>query len=299
MFEQKNGDDHSDDEDELSASDESEPEEPPSSTAFVPELEDEEEEEAEACAPAAGGGALSVFSLRGGSSAFTNRSHSIFDGLDSVARPGSSGPKQGGAVGGVSDGVFARPLPPRPSRKTSQAPPSCPTPAKKKGPPDYVVHPERWTHYSLEDVTETSDRGNRMAAHHFLSSLRQSREQQEELGGSSGDGQQRVVFSKPRRLLKEHLSPVRDKEKETHLSHLEEEEEEEELSEEKRKAGGRRKDQRDQEGNVDEETEKRPEESKQEQKREEEETEEVQPGFTSFRKSRLKNYRRSSGQEEN
>uniref|UniRef100_A0AAQ4QZ67 U5 small nuclear ribonucleoprotein TSSC4 n=1 Tax=Gasterosteus aculeatus aculeatus TaxID=481459 RepID=A0AAQ4QZ67_GASAC len=108
-----------------------------------------------------GRGLLSVtqtpFNLRGGSSAFSNRSHSIFECLDSVARLASSSMSQDKSA----DGVFARPLPPRSLRKTSQPQSICPTPAKKRGVPDYLVHPERWTHYNLEDVEETSDQDNR------------------------------------------------------------------------------------------------------------------------------------------
>uniref|UniRef100_A0A8C9ZYM7 U5 small nuclear ribonucleoprotein TSSC4 n=1 Tax=Sander lucioperca TaxID=283035 RepID=A0A8C9ZYM7_SANLU len=152
---------NTDDVDELSASDESEPEEQPSSAPFDPELDDDDDDddydyggEAEISALAAGHQAKSSFSLRGGSSAFSNRSHSIFECLDSVARPTASSLSQDN----VTDGVFARPLPPHPSRKTSQPLSNCPTPAKKKGVPDYLVHPERWTRYSLEEVTMTCDK---------------------------------------------------------------------------------------------------------------------------------------------
>lgn len=307
MCDPKNGSDHgemlnSDDVDELSASDESEPEERPSSAPFDPELDDEDDDdggEVETFAPAAGHGAQGSFSLRGGSSAFSNRSHSIFECLDSVARLASSSLNQNE----VTDGVFARPLPPRPSRKTSRPPSSCPTPAKKRGVPDYLVHPERWTHYSLEDVPETCDQGNSRAAHHFLSSLQQRKEQQESRSDSSCKIQQKMIFSRPSRLQKEQpadqLSAVGGKEKEASLSHLEEEEEDEESSD-KEVAGGRTTDQ-----SVEKAEEKdtrgpvgRPEE-KDEKGEEEKKMEEANPTFTSFRKPKRKNYRKSSGREEN
>uniref|UniRef100_A0A3Q3FYE4 U5 small nuclear ribonucleoprotein TSSC4 n=1 Tax=Labrus bergylta TaxID=56723 RepID=A0A3Q3FYE4_9LABR len=105
------------------------------------------------CAPA-GLRNQAQFSLRGGSSAFSNRSQSIFDCLDNVARPPSST---------SSYGVFARPQAPPPSRKTTQPPLSPPNPVKRRGTPDYLLNPERWTHYSLEDTSETSDQGNTRA----------------------------------------------------------------------------------------------------------------------------------------
>uniref|UniRef100_A0A3B4XKD8 U5 small nuclear ribonucleoprotein TSSC4 n=1 Tax=Seriola lalandi dorsalis TaxID=1841481 RepID=A0A3B4XKD8_SERLL len=101
--------------------------------------------------------AQTSFSLKGGSSAFSDRSHSIFDCLDSVTQLTSSSVNQDQ----VTDGEFVRPQPPRPSRKTSHPPSTDPTPPKKRGVPDYLVHPERWTHYSLEDVSETSEQDNR------------------------------------------------------------------------------------------------------------------------------------------
>uniref|UniRef100_A0A3Q3IVZ3 U5 small nuclear ribonucleoprotein TSSC4 n=1 Tax=Monopterus albus TaxID=43700 RepID=A0A3Q3IVZ3_MONAL len=96
------------------------------------------------------------FSLRGGSSAFSDRRHSIFDCLDSISPQTSSSTNQDH----VTDGKFVRPEPPHPRRKTSQPPPTSPPPQKKRGVPDYLVHPERWTRYSLEDVPETSDGDN-------------------------------------------------------------------------------------------------------------------------------------------
>ncbi|XP_029318675.1 protein TSSC4 [Cottoperca gobio] len=322
MCDQKNGSDHGDDVDDLSASDESEPEERPSNDPFDPELDcdddDDDDEghgaEVKLSAPAAGHRAQSAFSLRGGGSAFSNRSQSIFECLDSVARLASSSSSLNHHH--VTDGVFTRPLPPPPSRKTSQPPPSCPTPAKKRGVPDYLVHPERWTHYSLEDVTETSDQGNSRAAHHFLSSVQQRKEQQESPSDSSCNMQHKMIFSRPSGLLKEQLtdplSAGRDKEtclrhleeeeeegreKETCLSHTEEEDEDEK-DREKEMAAGRRTEQK---GEKAEEKDmkvavSRPEEKKQVQ---EEEGEEGGEAFTSFRKTKRKNYRKSSGREDN
>ncbi|XP_070684843.1 U5 small nuclear ribonucleoprotein TSSC4 [Pempheris klunzingeri] len=329
MWDQKNGGDHGDDVNELSASDDSEPEEQPSSAPFDPELDDdddddEEEEEdrkVEISAPLVGHKGQSSFSLRGGTSAFSNRSHSIFDCLDSVARLASSSLPQDN----LTDGVFARPLPPPPSRKVSQPSSSCPIPAKRRGAPDYLVHPERWTHYSLEDVTETSDQSNRKAAHHFLASLQQRKEEPESRSDSSCNIQQKMIFSRPSGLPKEQpptlLSAVRGKEKETRLSHLEDDDDDEDGSE-KKKAGGNRTDQsaekaeeKDTRGAVgrpevkkrvqreeeeeDGEKEKEEEEEDEDEDEEGEKIDEPNPSFTPFRKTKHKNYRKSSGQEDN
>lgn len=306
MCDQKNGGDHDDDVDELSASDESEPEERLSSAAFVPELDEDDDDddvdrEVVTSAPAVG--AQSPFSLRGGGAAFSDRSHSIFDCLDSVSRlTSSSSLKQEN----ITDGVFARPLPPPPSRKTSQPQSSCPTPAKKKGAPDYLVHPERWTHYSLENVSETSDQGNSRAALNYLSSLQQRKEQQESPSDSSCNAQQKMIF-RPSRPQKEQpadqSSAVRSREKETRLSHLEEEEEEE--GRDVPHGEGRRTEQsvekaedidrRAAVGRAGEKKQVEKEKVDEEQKK----MEEANPSFTSFRKTKHKNYRKSSGQEDN
>uniref|UniRef100_A0A3Q1I137 U5 small nuclear ribonucleoprotein TSSC4 n=1 Tax=Anabas testudineus TaxID=64144 RepID=A0A3Q1I137_ANATE len=110
--------------------------------------------------------AQTPFSLRGGSLAFSDRSHSIFDCLDTQLS--SSSLKQDH----ITNKVFVQPHSSHPSRKTSLPPSTSPTPPKKRGVPDYLVHPERWTCYSLEDVPETSDQDNRRAAHQFLNTPR-------------------------------------------------------------------------------------------------------------------------------
>ncbi|XP_035507955.1 protein TSSC4 [Morone saxatilis] len=313
MCDLKNDDDKGDYVDELSASDESEPEEHPSSAPIDPELDhhddNDDDREVGTSAPPVGHQAQSSFSLRGGGTAFSNRSHSIFDCLDSAAQLASSSLKQDN----VTDGVFAWSLPLHPSRKTGHPPLRCPTPAKKRGTPDYLVHPERWTHYSLEDLTETSDQSNSRVAHHFLSSLQQRKEQQERQSDPCCNIQQKMIFSRPSGQLKEQpadqLSPVRSKEKETRLSHLEEKEEEEgEEGREKQKAGGKRTDQSVEkaEQRVEEKymggAVGQPEKKKRVQKKkgdQEEKIEEANLGFTSFSKTNRKNYRKSSGQGDN
>ncbi|KAM8895164.1 U5 small nuclear ribonucleoprotein TSSC4 isoform 1-T2 [Spinachia spinachia] len=290
------------DEDELSASDASEPEEMPSSAAFDPELDDDDDDdddhdddggEVEIFAPTPGHIAQTPFNLRGGSSAFSNRSHSIFECLDSVARLASSSMSQDNST----DGVFARPLPPRSLRKTSQPQSNCPTPAKKRGVPDYLVHPDRWTHYNLEDVEETSDQDNRKAAHQFLSSLQQQQQQQQQQQESQRDPpcniQQKMLFSRPGRLPKEQPSDQRlavsGKEKETRLSHLVEEDEE---GREKEMAERRHTDQ----------SVKKVEENArggQTETYKEQTMEEAKPAFVPFRKTKRVNYRQSSGRDDN
>ncbi|KAI9517732.1 hypothetical protein NQZ68_000900 [Dissostichus eleginoides] len=318
MSDQKNGGDHEDDLDELSASDESEPEGGLSSAPFDPELDDDDDDDDEdggevvLSAPPAGRLVQSPFSLRGGGSAFSNRSHSIFECLDSVARLASSSSASSSSSSQnhrpVSDGVFARPLPPPPSRKTSQPAPSSPTPAKKRGVPDYLVHPERWTRYSLEDVTETSEQGNTRAAHNFLSSLQQSKEPQESAGNSNL--QHKMIFSRPSGLKEQPADPPtaatgRDKEarlrlleeeecrkKDTRLSHLEEEDD----VEEKEMAEARRTEQRG--GNAEEKDTRAAVGGAEEKKKVQKGVQEGED-VPSFRKTKRKNYRTSAGQEDN
>lgn len=291
--------DHNDDVDELSASDDSEPEEQPSRAPFDPELDRDDDDDNNGEGVVSAPAAQTSFSLRGGSSAFSDRSHSIFDCLDTQLT--SSTVKQDH----ITHEDSVQPRPPHSSRKTSQPPAISPAPPKKRGVPDYLVHPERWTHYSLEDVTETSDQDNRRAAHQFLSSL-----QHEKQTDSPCNVQQRMVFSRPKRPLKAQMagqvSAVRGNQWAMHLSHLEGEEDEEESSELEKK-GGRRtgqsedkteEEERDEEKDTRTETE-RPEEEKQKQVQKEKDDEEVNCGFASFRKTKSKNYRKSSEQEDN
>ncbi|KAM7423566.1 hypothetical protein PAMA_000088 [Pampus argenteus] len=322
MSDQKNGSELSkilkaggddDDVDDLSASDESDPEEQPCSAPFDPELDmDDDDGEVGPVVPAARQKAQSSFNLKGGSSGFSSRSHSIFDCLDSVAKLASSASAQDN----VLDGVFVRPLPPPvPSRKTSQPPPSNSTPAKKRGVPDYLVHPDRWTRYSLEDVAETSDRDNSRVAHQFLASLQQEKEEPEpdSQADSSCSTQQKIIFSKPRRTATEP-SAVRGQEKGMRLSHLEEEEDEHAAGKEKKKAVGQRTDECKEEkteerrmdgvkqtsaaiGQPEAEGKEKKHMQKEKEEDEEEKKEQAKPSFASFRKMNQKNYRKSSQQD--
>uniref|UniRef100_A0A3P9MDX1 U5 small nuclear ribonucleoprotein TSSC4 n=1 Tax=Oryzias latipes TaxID=8090 RepID=A0A3P9MDX1_ORYLA len=229
---------------EQSASDESEPEEELSRAPFDPELDDSDDGGEEACALGATRSPASTFVLSGGNSAFSDRSRSVFDCLDGVERQ-------------------TAPLLP----EESMPPPKCPPPAKKRRVPDYLLHPDRWTRYSLEDVNETTDQENRRVAHNFLSSLRPE-EGNRPPGEPPHDQQQKVVFSKPKRAFKEEISESdqQGKEKRLHLSHLAEEEEED------NKAAGK--------------TQQDAEEDRDQQ--------ESLPSFTPFKKMKRKSYRRSS-----
>lgn len=233
MCDDKNGKSpKSDDENELSASDESEPEEAPNNAPFDPELDAEDDDEDEVDCKAAEKAVLddaamktSAFSLKGGSSSFSSRSHSIFDCLDNMAKMTSSSMGQDNVI----DGVFARPVAPPPSRKTSHPPSASPPPAKKRGVPDYMVNPDRWTHYSLEDVAETSDQGNSRVAHQYLASLLQKKEEPV-MNRDSFNTEEKIIFSKPNRVKEQPPNKLEKegKEKGMRLSHLEDEEDEEE-----------------------------------------------------------------------
>lgn len=228
MCDDKNGKSpKSDDENELSASDESEPEEAPNNAPFDPELDgedDEDDDDDQDKVTQEAAQKTSTFSLKGGSSGFSNRSHSIFDCLDNMAKMTSSSLGQDNVI----DGVFARPVAPPPSRKTSHPPSTSPTP-KKRAVPDYMVNPERWTHYSLEDVAETSDQGNSRVAHQYLASLLQKKD--EPVNRDSYNSEEKIIFSKPKRVGVEQPTNKLEKEgkeKGMRLSHLDEEEEDDE-----------------------------------------------------------------------
>uniref|UniRef100_A0A3Q2VI95 U5 small nuclear ribonucleoprotein TSSC4 n=1 Tax=Haplochromis burtoni TaxID=8153 RepID=A0A3Q2VI95_HAPBU len=184
---------NSDDGDQLSASDESEPEQQPSRAPFDPDLDHSDDDDDDVCAPAAIPISQSSFSLSGGTSAFSDRSHSIFDCLDSIGRQTFSSLNQNT----VADESSLH------SQNTSHPSSICPTPPKKRLVPDYLVHPERWTHYSLEDVNESSDQENSRVAYQFLSSLGQ-----EARGSSPCDLQHKMIF-RPKQLPKEQPNDQR------------------------------------------------------------------------------------------
>lgn len=290
MCDDKNGrSPKSEDENELSASDESEPEEAPSNAPFDPELDGEDDDDDENQSKVTIDDtkqANSTFSLKGGSSGFSSRSHNIFDCLDNMAKMTSSSMGQDNVI----DGVFARPIAPPPSRKTSHPPAASPPPAKKRGIPDYMVNPERWTHYSLEDTAETSDQGNSRVAHQYLASLLQKKEEPVMNRDSFTRGE-KIIFSKPNRVGKEQPpnKPEREgKEKSMRLSHLEDEEDEEE-----NKAGAQIK--LSKENTVDIEKNLTSVEKEDE---DEDETQEINSGFVAFKKTHHKMYRKSKAESD-
>uniref|UniRef100_A0A3Q4GBC9 U5 small nuclear ribonucleoprotein TSSC4 n=1 Tax=Neolamprologus brichardi TaxID=32507 RepID=A0A3Q4GBC9_NEOBR len=241
----------------LSASDESEPEQQPSRAPFDPDLDHSDDDDDDVCAPATIPTSQSSFSLSGGTSAFSDRSHSIFDCLDSIGRQKFSSRNQNTVADESS----------RHSQSTSHPSSICPTPPKKRFVPDYLVHPERWTHYSLEDVNESSDQENSRVAYQFLSSLGQ-----EARGSSPCDLQHKMIF-RPKQLLKEQPNDQ--------LSPEEEDEEKGQKDEEKDTSGATGQG----------------EETKEVQK--EKKVEESRCQFTSFRNMMSKNYRKRSGCEDN
>uniref|UniRef100_A0A8C5YU52 U5 small nuclear ribonucleoprotein TSSC4 n=1 Tax=Marmota marmota marmota TaxID=9994 RepID=A0A8C5YU52_MARMA len=95
------------------------------------------------------GAAARPFLLRGVSSTFSQRSHSIFDCLEGAAR---RGPTSAAPTGRSDNGG-----PKRPPMPSSHPPAADPDPPRVPPLPDYVAHPERWTKYSLEDVAEASE----------------------------------------------------------------------------------------------------------------------------------------------
>ncbi|DAA13539.1 U5 small nuclear ribonucleoprotein TSSC4 isoform X1 [Bos taurus] len=111
--------------------------------------------------------AVQPFHLRGTSSTFSQRSHSIFDGLEGAARRAVPAvtPASPGDGGG-----FQQLLTPSSQPAAGVPGRAAGSPAAQRAPPvpDYVTHPERWTRYSLDDVAEASEQSNRAAALAFL-----------------------------------------------------------------------------------------------------------------------------------
>ncbi|XP_012717113.2 protein TSSC4 [Fundulus heteroclitus] len=268
---------NSDDVLELSASDESEPEEEPRDAPFDPELDHSDDDgDVMTSTSASAPSAQSTFTLSGGSSGFSYRSRNIFDCLDTVEKRSIPSSNQGNSAE---------------SRKTRHPPSTSPIPVKKSAVPDYLVHPERWTRYSLEDVVESSDQDNRRVAFQFLSGL-----QRETKSGPPCDIKEKMIFSRPKRLPKDQaavqLSPdLQGKEKELQLSHLEEEEDNEER--EQAEAGEQIPEKTRQEETSKEKTVSRPVAQEEEKK-----LKESSANFTSFRKTKVKNYRKSSADKE-
>lgn len=155
--------------------------------------------------------AVQPFHLRGTSSTFSRRSHSIFDRLEGAARQalppeGQAGPGDGGGSR-QPRGPSSRPLAEGPGRARQS-----PLPPRMPPVPDYVAHPERWTRYSLEDVAEASEQSNRAAALDFLGSPRGAAPGSYEPSFNqdpSSRGQGRVVFSKPTRAEARPARPER------------------------------------------------------------------------------------------
>ncbi|NXY91950.1 TSSC4 protein, partial [Alcedo cyanopectus] len=123
---------------------------------------------------------VQLFHLRGMSSMFSLRSQSIFDCLEEAAKLSVPSMPEDNVV----DGRFKRPLPPTtvsgsvfPESLGKQA---KPVQAPKASPavPDYVAHPERWTKYSLDAVSESSDKTNREVAMEFLAGLKKRGEEE-------------------------------------------------------------------------------------------------------------------------
>ncbi|XP_016427221.1 protein TSSC4-like [Sinocyclocheilus rhinocerous] len=174
-----------------------------------------------------------TFRLTGGSSGFCDRSRDIFAQLDSAAKLTSKDLGEDN----ILDGTFARPAPPSPpppaaKRKCGQETTKKQPPGKKL--PDYLGRPERWTHYSLEDVAETSDRENSQVAHQYIQGLQDSRRSQKDAletftpafnqdHGSTSEN--KIVFAKPK--IKDQSGSKLDhaKKEEVELQHLDDRQE--------------------------------------------------------------------------
>lgn len=220
--------------DDLSLSD-SDPDEP--DEKFVRKVEDlssssEDEEDAHFGQPVSQENP--TFKLTGGSSGFCDRSKDIFAQLDCAAKHTS---KQLGEDN-VLDGTFARPAPPSPPQAAHRkcgAGPEATIKKTSKNLPDYLAHPERWTRYSLEDVSETSDRKNTQVAHQYLQGLQDRKRSQDAVPetfspafnqGHSSTYENKIVFNKPK-SKDQSEKPHHVRKEEVGLLHLDDGEEKE------------------------------------------------------------------------
>ncbi|KAM9015272.1 U5 small nuclear ribonucleoprotein TSSC4 isoform 2-T4 [Ara ararauna] len=149
------------------------------------------------------------FHLRGMSSTFSLRSQSIFDCLEEAAKLSVPSMPEDNVV----DGRFKRPLPPTTVagsvvlESLGKQGKAVQAPKTSSAVPDYVAHPERWTKYSLDGVSESSDKTNRAVAMEFLEGLKKRGEEQSSATQDSytpyfnqdpsSCGAGRIVFSKP------------------------------------------------------------------------------------------------------
>ncbi|NXI51297.1 TSSC4 protein, partial [Chloroceryle aenea] len=152
------------------------------------------------------------FHLRGMSSTFSLRSQSIFDCLEEAAKLSVPSMPEDNVV----DGRFKRPLPPATASgnvfpeslgKQGKEGKAVQAPRTSPAVPDYVAHPERWTKYSLDGVSESSDKTNREVAMEFLAGLKKRGEEQSSATQESytpyfnqdpsSCGAGRIVFTKP------------------------------------------------------------------------------------------------------
>lgn len=145
--------------------------------------------------------AVQPFHLRGTGSTFSQRSHSIFDGLEGAAR--RAVPAVAPASPG-DGGSFRQLLTPSSQPAAGGPGRAAGSPAAPRAPPvpDYVTHPERWTRYSLEDVAEASEQSNQAAALAFLGPQNLAAPGNYMLSFNqdpSSCGEGRLVFTKPTR----------------------------------------------------------------------------------------------------
>ncbi|XP_062918187.1 U5 small nuclear ribonucleoprotein TSSC4 [Mobula hypostoma] len=130
---------------------------------------------------------LQLFQLRGTSSGFTSRSHRIFSGLENAVKFDASQSKDKKII----EGEFKCPPYQASQGKMTEGSPSermivtVPARAKQstvlcKKPhsvPDFLLHPERWTKYSLEDVPEMSNKKNTAVAFEFMGVLKKRKKE--------------------------------------------------------------------------------------------------------------------------
>jgi len=150
------------------------------------------------------------FHLSGGDADFNSRQKSVFDQLGAISSPSSTSSsvslddfqshrestsrrtqqKRSHETRHLrgQESLFKRPEPPNPRWR-----------GQNKRMPDHRTHPQKWTHYSLGDVSndDMSDRTNTSTALSFLNELRKRKERDSDQEMDLDRTQQTVQFKKP------------------------------------------------------------------------------------------------------
>ncbi|XP_065840897.1 U5 small nuclear ribonucleoprotein TSSC4-like [Oscarella lobularis] len=172
-----------------------------------------------------------TFALSGTESDFRARAAAVFNSIPApTAKTNES----------EADAIVMPPPSSRPQRRREAA-------KRAKPAPDHVLHPDKWTKYSLDDVNVCSDAQNSRAAFDFLAELRERKRKSTAAPGEdeSKEDASKITFrkaadrcteanerpgTKAKKKKAPNRSPTKMTSKEITLQHLQDEDEEEDLN---------------------------------------------------------------------